>query len=93
MKKLTLITALLLAFSVSALSQTTMKESEGSDSGRIALANQTKDTLYVVKPMVELFTTIWSDPSYKNERPTIISVKTIDPYALKMGISLKAVMD
>ena len=92
MKKITLVGVLLIGFSLCGYSQTTTIETEDYNSGRIALTNPSKDTLYVVKPMVNLFTTIWDDPSYKNERPTIVSVETIDPYALKMGLDIKSEM-
>ena len=92
MKKITLVAVLLFGLTLTGLSQTIVIETEPYNSGRIALPNPSKDTLYVVKPMVNLFTTIWDDPSYKNERPTIVSVETIDPYALKMGLGIKSEM-
>lgn len=92
MKKLTLIIAILFGFTLTGLSQTIVIETEPYSSGRIALPNPSKDTLYVIKPMVNLFTTIWDDPTYKNERPTIVSVETIDPYAIKMGVGIKSEM-
>lgn len=80
MKKLTLITVLLLAFSVSGSSQ---KKVDNSISSRFACPNVARDTLFVVKEMFPTMKTLWTDPNYSKDKPVIVSVKVLDPNVLK----------
>ena len=89
MKKLTLITAVLLSFSMSGLSQ---KKKE-LDS-RFACPNEKRDSLFVTNEMVDLMTMIWDEPEYKTTKPHIVPVSTLAPYIKRfnLGLDLKARM-
>lgn len=84
MKKITLIATLLLAFSMTALSQT-----KSNIDSRFACPNEKKDTLFVVNEMIPLMTVIWTSPIYDKEKPVIVPVKIIDPYVKRFGLELK----
>ena len=80
MKHLLIILITLLSVNVSIEAQITKSDvtwstSTTNQSGRIAIPNEKRDTLYVVTNMAEMFTTIWEDPKLNKERPVIIAVK------------------
>lgn len=68
MKKV-LFTLSLIALTISVTAQT--------QSDRIACPNQTKDTLFVITPMVKLFRTVWAESNVVELKPVIIQVDSI----------------
>lgn len=73
MKRLILIFTFLIALSANSQLDTTQKP-------RIAVPNETKDTLYVIVSMYDMFILMWENPTITDTKPVIISVSSLQTY-------------
>jgi len=73
-----LLFAILLTFGLTAIAQDTINLRPNTE--RIAILNDTKDTLYVVSEMYEMVLVMWEYPKYDLERPTIVPVISLTAY-------------
>ena len=78
MKRLLFLFSILLTFSLTASGQDTTDTKPYSE--RIAVLNDTRDTLYVVTNMYSMMLGMWDKPEYDLERPVIIPVRTLTQF-------------
>lgn len=78
MKRLLFLLTITLTLSLTATSQEANQDT--NPSGRIAIPNQAKDTLYIVQPMYGMVVSMWNKPEYEAEKPVFIPVRSLDAY-------------
>ena len=77
MKKLTLLSILIIGLTISATSQTQVSD-------RFACPNENRDTLFVMSDMFNIMTSLWNEPCNIKDKPMIVSVKVLDPNVIKL---------
>lgn len=81
MKRLLFLLTITLTLSLSANSQTLVEDVENKPStGRIAIPNEAKDTLYIQSNMYSMIVSMWNKPEYEAEKPVFVPVRSLDVY-------------